>query len=155
MNLGFSYVGAIFLLMLFVPNLLWAKNRPKDYDQYAANENRLLLLLERVGEVMVTCCLLIFSDFNIHDFSVRLFWLAAAGVLMLMYEIYWIRYFKSEKTMRDFYRSLCGIPVAGATLPVAACAFIAIYGHSPLLIISDIILGMGHIGIHLNHKKQL
>ena len=32
---------------------------------------------------------------------------------MVLYEIYWIRYFKSGKTMGDFYRSLWGIPVAG------------------------------------------
>ena len=30
MHFGFSYVGLIFLLMLFVPNFLWTKHRPKD-----------------------------------------------------------------------------------------------------------------------------
>lgn len=41
-----------------------------------------------------------------------------ACVMMVMYEIYWVRYFRSEKSMRDFYSSLLGVPVAGATLPV-------------------------------------
>ena len=31
MHFGFSYVGLCFLLMLFVPNLLWTKQMPKDY----------------------------------------------------------------------------------------------------------------------------
>ena len=48
-------------------------------------------------------------------------WQIAAFVLMIMYELYWIRYFKREKTMKDFYSSLMGIPVAGAALPVTAC----------------------------------
>lgn len=47
-------------------------------------------------------------------------WLLAACILMLLYEVYWIRYFRSAKTMRDFYSSLLGVPVAGAMLPVAA-----------------------------------
>ncbi len=28
-HLGFSYVGLIFLAMLFVPNIIWAKNQPQ------------------------------------------------------------------------------------------------------------------------------
>ena len=48
-----------------------------------------------------------------------------------------------------------GIPVAGATLPVIACCLIAIYGRNPMLFVSTIILGVGHIGIHLNHRKEL
>ncbi len=32
MNFGFSYVGLIYLLMLFIPNILWSKNKPKDYE---------------------------------------------------------------------------------------------------------------------------
>ena len=43
---GFSYIGLIFLLLLFVPNLLWMKNKPKGYDP--AGESRGLQLLERV-----------------------------------------------------------------------------------------------------------
>ena len=32
---------------------------------------------------------------------------------MLLYEIYWIRYFKSEKTMKDFYRGILGSYILG------------------------------------------
>ena len=66
-----------------------------------------------------------------------------------------MRYFKSEKTMQDFYSSLMGIPVAGATLPVVACMLIAVYGRNPILFAAVVILGIGHIGIHWNHRKEL
>ncbi len=155
MHLGFSYIGLIFLILLIIPNLVWAKNQPKDYEKYVHNESKLLLLFERAGEVLVTCLLLIFSDFNFHGITAWTIWLVAAFVLMMMYELYWIRYFKSEKTMKDFYSSLMGIPVAGATLPVLACGLIAIYGRNPMLFAATIILGVGHIGIHLNHRKEL
>lgn len=74
---------------------------------------------------------------------------------MVLYELFWIRYFQSPRTMEDFYRSFLGIPVAGATLPVAATLLIAVYGKNPLLFAAGVILGIGHIGIHLAHRKEL
>lgn len=155
MHFGFSYIGVVFFVMLIVPNLFWSRNQPKDYEKYVNNENKILLLFERIGEVLVTCLLLLFSDFNIQGFSAWLSWLIVAFILMIIYEVYWVRYFKSQKTMKDFYSSLMGIPVAGATLPVIACGLIAIYGRNLILFVATIILGIGHIGIHLNHKKEL
>lgn len=152
-HLGFSYVGLIFLLMLTVPNLIWTKHRPKEYDY--RNENKVLLVLERVGQVCVTCTALAFSDFNIHGWSAWSFWLIAAVILMIMYECWWIRYFKSRKTLKDFYSSFYGIPVAGATLPVIAFFFLGVYGKVIWLMGSVTFLGIGHIGIHLQHLKEI
>lgn len=155
MNFGFSYIGLIFLLMLMIPNIIWSKNKPKDYDKYAKNENNILLAFERIGEILVTCLSLIFTDFNINELSESSILLIIAFILMVLYEIYWIRYFKSDKTMKDMYSSLFGFPVAGATLPVLAFFILGIYGNNILLIIATIILGIGHIGIHINHKKEV
>ncbi len=152
-NLGFSYVGIIFLLMLTVPNLIWTKHQPKEYTDQ--NENKVLLVFERTGQVCVTCTALVFSDFNIHRWSAWSFWLILAVVLMILYECWWIRYFKSTKTLKDFYSSFYGIPVAGATLPVVAFFFLGVYGKVIWLMISVIILGIGHIGIHLQHLKEI
>lgn len=155
MHFGFSYVGLIFLLLLFIPNLIWAKNPPAGYEQLAAGENKGLLILERIGEVLASTIVLIFSDFNWRTPSLWSLWLLAAGVCMVLYEAFWIRYFCSQKALSDFYTSLLGIPLAGATLPVAAFLFLGIYGRNLPLIIADILLGIGHIGIHWNHKKEL
>ena len=154
MNFGFSYVGVIFLIMLLIPNIIWSKNQPQNYDRYAKKENKILLFLERIGEGLVTCLSLIFTDYNINTISYWSIILLVAFLSMILYEIYWIRYFKSNKTMKDMYSSILGIPVAGATLPVVAFFLLGIYGKNIFLIISTIILGIGHIGIHLNHKKE-
>ncbi len=154
MKLGFSYVGLIFLAMLMVPNLIWTKKQPKDYEKYAANENKLLLGLERTGEVLVSSMALIFQDFNLRAWTGWSWWLVGAFLLMILYEIYWIRYFKSEKTMKDMYSSILGVPVAGATLPVAAFMLLAVYGKNPLMAAAVLILGVGHIGIHLMHRRE-
>lgn len=57
--------------------------------------------------------------------------------------------------MRDFYSSILGIPVAGATLPVAAFLLLAVYGKNVVLAIAVLILGIGHIGIHLMHRREV
>ena len=155
MQLGFSYIGLLFLIMLFAPNMLWTKNKPKDYDKYAGNENRVLVLLERIGQAAVTFLVLIFSDFNLRALSVWTLWLLLACIFMALYETFWVRYFHSEKTMGDFYRSLLGIPVAGATLPVMGFLCLSIYGRNILLLIAVVVLGIGHVGIHWGHKKGI
>ena len=152
-HLGFSYVGLIFMFMLIIPNLIWTKKQPQGYS--AKNENKFLVVLERVGEVLTTCCALIFSDFNLQASSKWLWWLAAAFALMIMYEIWWVRYFKSERSLADFYSSFLGVPVAGATLPVIAFFLLGIYGKVIWRLIACIILGIGHIGIHLQHRKEI
>ncbi|MBP5403391.1 MAG: alpha/beta fold hydrolase [Treponema sp.] len=155
MLFGFSYVGLFYLIMLMIPNIIWAKNKPKDYEKYAGNENRILVLLERLGEVFVSVVAVTFSDFNIKPWTLWSLWLAASFILMIFYETYWIRYFRSEKTMGDQYRNFLFFPVAGATLPVIAFLFLGIYGVNILMIIGVTVLGIGHIGIHLAHEKEV
>jgi len=152
-HFGFSYVGLVFLLMLAVPNMIWTKYKPEGYTNQ--NENRTLLVLERAGQVCVTCIALIFSDYNIHGWTTWSFWLIAAFALMVLYEYWWIRYFRSKRQLKDFYSSLWGIPVAGATLPVVAFFFLGIYGKVIWLMVSVVILGIGHIGIHMQHLRDI
>lgn len=152
-HLGFSYTGLIFLLMLIIPNLIWVRHQPKGYNYQ--NENKILLIFERVGQVLVTFTALIFLDFNLRPWSIWTLWLLAAVILMIMYECWWLRYFKSQKRLKDFYSSFCGIPVAGATLPVMAFFLLGIYGRVVWLLISTAVLGIGHIGIHLQHRRKI
>jgi hypothetical protein len=139
--------------MLFIPNIIWSRNLPIDYD--ITQENKILLLFERVGQVCCSCSILIFSDFNITPFSAWSLWLIASFLLMILYEICWIRYYSNENTEENFYRSFCGIPVPLASLPVMAYLLLGIYGKVIWLIASAIIIGIGHIGIHIQHLKAI
>lgn len=150
-HFGFSYVGLTFLLMLFIPNIIWARNKPRGYT--ADGENRVLLAFERVGEVLTTACALVFDDFNLHGWSAWTWWLIASFVLMVMYECWWVRYFRSERKLSDFYSGFCGIPLAGATLPVAAFLLLGVYGRVVWMVASAVLLGIGHIGIHAGHNR--
>ncbi len=152
-HFGFSYVGLFYVLLLFLPNLSWTRNKADGYE--SQTENPILLALERVGQVCTTCCAVIFSDFNLRPWSVWSLWLVISAALMVLYEVFWIRYFHSKKTQQDYYRSLLGVPVAGATLPVLAFLLLGVYGKVVWMVLSTIILGIGHIGIHLQHLHKL
>lgn len=152
-NFGFSYIGLLFLLMLFIPNIMWSKRKPQGYT--SENENKILLFFERLGEVLTCCCSLVFSDFNLHKWTLWSLWLIAAFLFMIMYEAWWVRYFRSERRLSDFYSSFSGIPLAGATLPVIAFFMLGIYGKVGCMLIAAFILGIGHIGIHIQHKNRI
>lgn len=152
-HFGFSYVGLVFLLLLFIPNLIWMQKKPQGYT--AVRENRLLSILERTGEALTTTCALIFRDFNLHPWSGWCWWLIASAACMAMYELWWVRYFRSRQRLEDFYRSFLGIPVAGATLPTLAFLLLGVYGKVIWLVLAAAVLGIGHIGIHLQHRNEL
>ena len=152
-HLGFSYIGLIFLLLLFIPNIIWTGKKPQGY--IPENENKVLLILERIGQVLTTICALIFNDFNLHGWSNWSWWLIAAFMLMTVYELWWVRYFRSERKLSDFYSSFLGVPLAGSTLPVISFFLLGIYGRVIWLLIAAAILGIGHIGIHIQHSKEL
>ena len=154
MHFGFSYIGLAFLLLLFIPNMFWSKHKPRGYEEYVGNENKILQSLERAGQMLVCGVSLLCSDFKLRKPDIWTVWLALAIAAMCCYEGYWIRYFRSRKELTDFYSSFLGIPVAGASLPVAAFFFLGIYGRNLLLLLATVVLGIGHIGIHLAHRRE-
>ena len=54
MEFGFSYIGLIYLLMLFIPNIIWSRAMPVDRDGYMNEEDPVLLAMERIGEISVS-----------------------------------------------------------------------------------------------------
>lgn len=74
---------------------------------------------------------------------------------MAMYELWWIRYFRSERKLSDFYSDFLFIPLAGATLPVLAFFLLGIYGRVIWMLIAAALLGIGHIGVHIQHRREI
>ncbi len=151
-RIGLSWLGALFLLGLTIPNLLWAGRKPQGYDP--SREKRRLTLLERTGQVWVTCGALLSGGICLRPWSPWSWWLAAAAALMVLYEFWWVRYFRSSRTMADFTAGLLCFPVAGASLPVLAFFLLGVYGRAWWMLPGAVILGIGHIGIHLEHRRE-
>lgn len=74
---------------------------------------------------------------------------------MAMYELWWIRYFRSERKLSNFYSDFFFVPLAGATLPVLAFFLLGVYGKVGCMLFATTILGIGHIGIHMQHRRML
>lgn len=154
-DFGFSYIGFSIVLLLLIPNIIWSKYPPQDYVFYAKEEKINLRIVERLGEVVIICLLLSSQNFNIQDISIKIILLVLAYVFMVCYEICWIRYFKSKRTMIDFYRSFLGIPIPLAILPICAFIMFGLYGNHIYFLVATICFSIGHIGIHTRHKQQI
>ncbi len=154
MEVGFSYVGLIWLLLLYVPNIIYLKNKPAGIEKLGA-EDRVLRVLEMTGQVGITMIAPISKNLNPTGISPWTLWLLASAACMALYEVFWARYFRGEKTLESFYAPLFGIPVPGAVLPVAGLGLLAVFGKTPQLMLFVIALGIGHIKIHLRHKKEI
>jgi len=153
-HFGFSYIGLAWLLLLFIPNIIWIKRQSEGYAELAKHENKILLVFERVGQVCVVAAAVLFSDYNPTVFSGWTAWLIASAVLMLLYEAAWVRYFV-KPTLQNFYGGFLFIPIPLASLPVFAFLLLGIYGKVVWLIISTVILGVGHIGKHIQHWRAI
>lgn len=63
-GLGLSWLGALFLLALAVPNLLWTRRKPRGYA--TSREDRRLTLLERAGWMLPGAAALGVGHIGIH-----------------------------------------------------------------------------------------
>lgn len=154
MQLGFSMVGVGFLAMLFIPNIKWARNQPLGYEVISGHERKVLLVFERVGQVLATISAVVFVCPQGFSFP-WLIWLITAFLSMLLYEVAWARYFMGGERLAGMYQPLGPIPVPIATLPVTALALLGIWYQSPITVAAAVTLGVGHIGIHLEHLREL
>lgn len=163
-QLGLSATGIVFLLMLLLPKLLRAGGRqPRGYREDGVYENWLLRRFERAGQFALSSLLPFFvaTEPRIKKlpegvfFEYKILLWGTAFFLMFLYEGHWLRYFFSRRTVADFYRSLAGFPLAGATLPVLALFLLSLYSCNLLLLAASLIFGVGHIGIHLQHYRAM
>ena len=144
-DLRFSGLGIAYLVLLMAPNILWARLRDVK-ETGAAAENRLLVLLERLGQVGMTVGLS-FAPASPPPGPLRVALLVASLLALVLYELAWSRYFRSPRTVADLYRALGPIPLALAILPVAGIALLALYEMHLVLLVCAAILGVGHISL--------
>jgi hypothetical protein len=77
----------VWLLVLFIPNLIWTEKQLKQYKIVSAKENKVLIAFERAGQICVTSFVLIFNDFDIQKVSLWTIWLAVSFLLSTLYEV--------------------------------------------------------------------
>lgn len=65
-HLGLSYVGFFYLILLFLPNLIWAENKPEGYDPSGENPVLLLGIYGRVVWMLLAAAILGIGHIGIH-----------------------------------------------------------------------------------------
>jgi hypothetical protein len=153
-TLGFSFVGLVYLILMFAPNILWMR-AVKEPPKETVKEPPVLVWMERIGQVAIVVCALFFRDYDRIMLSPRLMLLAGAFVLLILYDLWWVRCFRNGLREEDLYSSFLGIPIAGAILPVAGLLLLGLFGGVIWMILASVVLGAGHIPISYLHWKNL
>lgn len=142
----FNLFGLIFIILLLLPNIIYAF-KFRGAKNHCTNTG--LNILEQIGRY--TCMIFMIFNIGLKEFSfssVSLFliYLIGNGLLMLLYWIIWFFYFKKQ----DYRKSM-----ALAILPTIIFLLSGITLGHPLLIISSILFGFGHISVtNINAKYK-
>lgn len=153
----FSPLGVAYLCLLFIPNILWARRQRASPKVAAARESPVLALFERVGQAMTTMAAVVEPAAR-HAGPARvmcLMCLMVSIVAIALYEVAWLQYFRAPIGSASIYSKLGPIPQPLAILPVLGFSLLALYQEHWVLVVSVLTLGVGHIGIHVVHAREL
>ena len=114
----------------------------------------ILSLLQLISEIIVFICLTVYcltTDVVMTGTVAALLIVVLVIIKCILKPI--MR--KAGEENQDFYSGLLGISLAGATLPVLAFLLLGVYGRLLWLVVPAALLGVGHIGVHLSHWREL
>lgn len=150
---GFSWLGVAFVVALFLPNIIWAKNRPRNADPQWG-QSSVALGLERLGQILVCAAAITCARLQLGTWRSASWMIVAAAALMVAYEVWWARYFKEHRNDPGFYSGFIYIPVSGAFLSLGSFLLLGIFAQDLLLIASVGVLAIGRAGVDQAHKKE-
>lgn len=149
---GFSWLGVAFVVALFVPNIVWARRRPRSADPQWG-QSTVMLSLERLGQVLICAAAITCAKLQLGPWRAASQLVVAAAIFMLAYEVWWFRYFKAHRGDPGFYTGFQYIPMSGASLSLASFLLLGIFAQDLLLIASVGILAIGRAGVDQEHRK--
>lgn len=139
--MGFSTIGLFIAICVFAPNLLMIIFPPKNIPPQLKNAGIVFTVFERIGQI--SCLLLlVISKSNFQNREINL-WFILAVISIACYIGLWIRYVFTGRDFATLFKPAI-IPIPMAVFPILAFGFIAIWGKSPWLGITDILFALGH-----------
>ncbi len=151
--MGFSLIGTLIAIAIFIPNLLIVKFPPNNAPKDSKDAGIIFTALERIGQVGCIVILVISRE-NFKTSTINI-WAVLMVICILMYYFLWIRYVTKGKEYKLLWDSLYFIPIPMAFFPVGAFLFAAILGKSIWLGILVIFLGIGHFANSWHSYKEL
>lgn len=151
--MGFSIIGTIIAIAIFIPNLLMMKFPPNNAPKDLKDAGIIFTVLERIGQV--GCILiLVISKTNFEKLTINI-WAVFMGSCLLIYYFLWARYVVKGQEYNLLWEPLSFIPIPMAVFPVGAFLFAAILGKSIWLVILVVFLGIGHFANSWHSYKEL
>lgn len=140
--MGFSIIGLLIAMFIFLPNLLFVILPPKNVPDGLKDAGIIFTVLERIGQVGCLLILAISKD-NFQNVNIDIWFVLMALCLILYYSL-WIRYVVKGHDFSFAFRPLLILPIPMAIFPVFAFGFAALWGKSIYLGIAVVLLAIGH-----------
>lgn len=148
------YTNNLWLILLpLMPNLFYftlIKLEDKPKEEKPRPWVKIYTVFERVG-VLLLCILILLFDVTKTE-SIRVYSLAAIGIISILYYICWMRFFNDRRFI-TLYRNLLFIPIPMALF--ASLYFIAVsfYLSSNYILYAALIFAFTHIPLSLHNLK--
>jgi hypothetical protein len=150
-------LGGIITLVILLPNLLAVFFPPttKLADDLQPNETRLrvMTVIERIGQVG-SFTIPFFYRLTLGSTTQAVALAIMIGALVLYYAG-WIRYLVLGRAEELFYRSLFGIPLPMAVMPVIYYLSASVLLGSAWLMLAAVMLGVGHISVTWLNSRNI
>lgn len=149
-------IGGIITLLALLPNLLVVFFPPttKLTDDPQPNDTRLRIMtvVERIGQVG-SFVIPFFYHLTLASVMDAVALAIMIGALALYYAG-WIRYLAPGRIEELLYRSLLGIPLPMAVMPVIYFLSASVLLGSIWLMLAAVMLGVGHISVAWLHSRS-
>lgn len=142
----FNPFGLFFILMMLLPNILYAVRFRRDAKRLKECENRFMVCMEQIGRYL-SMFLMIFDigmlEYGFFSFDTITVYLIVNLLLLTAYSVIWIAYFLGQTFQKSMLLAI---------IPTAMFLFSGIIMRHVLLIASAVIFGVGHI--YVTYQKS-
>ncbi|MHB8063844.1 MAG: hypothetical protein ACYDG2_14625 [Ruminiclostridium sp.] len=140
--MGFSIIGLLIAVFIFLPNLLFMIYPPKNVPDELKDAGIIFTVLERIGQVACLVILVISRD-SYKNVNIDI-WFILMVLCVILYYSLWVRYVVKGHDLSLAFKPLIFIPIPMAIFPVLAFGFAALWGKSISLVIAVVLLAIGH-----------
>lgn len=141
----FNYYGSIAVAIILVPNIISAVFDKASFENKC--KNKFLIVSEQIGRYGCMAFMIFnipYTYFNFRFENALKIYLIVNGILLALYVLGWILFFKGRKTIKMLWLSI---------IPTMVFLFSGITLLSVPLILSSIAFGIGHISISYGNRE--
>ncbi|NWL88403.1 hypothetical protein DMN77_12475 [Paenibacillus sp. 79R4] len=150
----FHFISIIIPMAILLPNLFFFVIPPRNLpDNMEDKESLLFKMAEGIGRLGVFISPIL-SPIQ-HEEYYEVLSLIGMFIFLVLYYIGWIRYFRLGRDYKQLFSPMIGIPVPLAISPVLYFICASVVLHSPLLLLSSLLLAIGHIPISLKTYQRV